>query len=158
MLIQETIEIRASLSVVWDVFSRLDQWNDWNSVCEGCALVDGDSFGQGVCFSFTLRPYVFPIKITPRVIRCEPGREVIWEGRRLGVHARHRFTFEEVDNGVCLHSVEEFAGALLWVSHLFFVPSRLHSLSRKLLQDIKAHSERLAGCHSSMERDSQDTR
>ncbi len=141
MIISETVEIEAPLSIVWEVFSRLEQWEEWSSVCRSCSLVEGDELRQGVCFSFTLRPYFVPIKITPRVTLCDPGREVIWEGERLGVRARHRFTFEETGNQVRLHSVEEFAGALLWLSHLLFVPNRLHNLSRKLLREIKARSE-----------------
>ena len=144
MTINETIEIEAPLSIVWEVFSRLEQWEEWSSVCRSCSLVEGDEFRQGACLSFTLRPYSVPIRITPRVTLCDPGKEVIWEGERLGVRARHRFTFEATGNRVRLHSVEEFAGALLWLSHLLFVPNRLHNLSRKLLQEIKARSERLA--------------
>jgi hypothetical protein len=142
MTIEEVVEIKAPLSVVWEVFSRLENWEEWNSVCRSCTLVEGEGFARGVCFSFTLRPYFLPIKITPRVILCEPGREVVWEGNRLGVRARHRFAFHEEGDCVRLHSMEEFAGALLWLGKLLFVPTRLHRLSRQLLQEIKEHSER----------------
>jgi hypothetical protein len=144
MIIEESIDIEAPLPVVWDAFSRLENWEEWNSVCQSCVLVEGEGFSEGVCFSFTLRPYYLPIKISPRITLCEPGREVVWEGERLGVRARHRFTFREEGNHVCLHSVEEFTGALLWLCSLLLVPRRLHRLSGRLLQEIKAHSERRA--------------
>jgi hypothetical protein len=144
MIIEDVVDIEAPLPVVWDVFSRLENWSEWNSVCGSCVLVEGEGFGRGACFSFTLRPYFVPIRITPRVTRCEPGREVVWEGKRLGVRARHRFRFEEAGPWVRLHSVEEFTGALLWLSHLLRVPARLHRLSGKLLREIKTQSERCA--------------
>jgi hypothetical protein len=144
MIIEESIEIMAPLPVVWEVFSRLENWEEWNSVCRSCSLVPGEGMKAGVCFAFTLRPYFLPIKITPRITRCEPGREVVWEGGRLGISARHRFRFHEAGDGVLVVSYEEFAGSLLWLCRLLFIPLKLHSLSRKLLQEIKVHSERCA--------------
>jgi hypothetical protein len=141
MIIEESIEIRAPLPVVWDVFSRLESWGEWNSVCRGCCLIQGEGMQAGACFTFTLSPYFLPIKIMPRITRCEPGREVVWEGERFGVRARHRFSFQERGGLVFVQSHEEFVGPLLWLSRLLFVPSKLHRLSSKLLREIKAQAE-----------------
>lgn len=144
MVIEENIDVKAPIPVVWDVFSRLEKWEEWNTVCESCSLIEGETFSRGVCFSFTLRPYFLPIKITPRITLCDPGREVVWEGERLGVRARHRFVFHEKADGVRIQSVEEFAGAILWLSRILWVPARLHRLSKQLLREIKEQSERCA--------------
>lgn len=144
MIIEESVEIRAPLGVVWEVFSRLENWEEWNSVCRGCSLPGGGSMQAGACFAFTLRPYFVPIKISPRITRCEPAREVVWEGGRLGIHAQHRFTFLESGDTVHLISREVFVGPLLWLCRLLFIPRKLHGLSRKMLQEIRAESERCA--------------
>jgi hypothetical protein len=143
-VIEESIEIRAPLSVVWEVFSQLENWEEWNSVCRGCSLPDGGSMQAGICFAFTLRPYFVPIKITPRITRCEPGREVVWEGGRLGNRAEHRFTFIEAGDTVRLISREAFVGPLLWLCRLLSIPRKLHRLSRAMLEEISVHSERCA--------------
>jgi hypothetical protein len=142
MIIEESIEIQAPLPVVWGVFSRMEDWKEWNSVCRSCSLPDGKDMKSGVCFAFTLRPYFVPIKISPRITRCEPGREVVWEGGRLGVMAEHRFTFHDGGDSVRLESCEVFVGPLLWLCRLLFIPRVLHRLSSTMLHQIKVHSER----------------
>ncbi len=95
----------------------------------------------GTCFSFKLRPYYLPIKIQLRITRCDCGREVVWEGKSLGVHGVHRFAFQEQGDKVILTSTEQLGGPLFFLSRLLFVPQRLHQLSRQLLQDIKKAAE-----------------
>lgn len=141
MIIKESIEIDAPLAVVWRVFSQMEDWESWNTVCENCCLVEGDEMAAGTCFTFTLRPYRIPLTIAPKIVRCEPGKEVIWAGSRLGVHAEHRFAFEERDGRVIVTSVEHFHGLMLWVSRLVGVPAKLHRLTRKLLAAIKTKAE-----------------
>jgi ligand-binding SRPBCC domain-containing protein len=145
MVIRESIRIQAPLSRVWEIFSTLADWNAWNTVCRDCSLVEGYEMEAGTCFSFTLRPYILPIKITPRISRCEHGHEVEWVGKRLGIHARHRFTFLEENGAVLLSSVEEFSGPLLWLTGLIGIPGRLHRLTRKLLSDIRRQAEACDG-------------
>ena len=95
----------------------------------------------GTCFTFTLRPYRIPLKITPRIIRCDPGREVVWAGSRLGVHAEHSFIFRQDGDHVILTSIEEFSGLMFWLSWALLVPRKLHRLTRQLLRAIKYRCE-----------------
>lgn len=141
MVIREKIEIAAPLNLVWHVFSSLADWGAWNSVCQDCCLVVGQEMAAGTCFSFKLRPYYLPIKITPQITKCEAGEEVVWEGKRLGIHAVHRFDFEEDGEKVVLTSTEEFGGPLFFFARLLFIPQQLHRLTQKLLSDIKRAAE-----------------
>jgi hypothetical protein len=141
MVIQEKIEIAAPLNQVWQVFSTLADWGAWNTVCQDCCIIEGEGMASGTCFSFTLRPYYLPIKIVPQITRCEAGRKVVWEGRRLGIHAVHHFDFEEVDGKVIVTSTEQFGGPFFFLSRLLFIPQQLHRLSQKLLADMKQAAE-----------------
>ena len=141
MVIEEKIEIAAPLNLVWQVFANLTDWGAWNSVCQDCCLVTGQEMAAGTCFSFKLRPYYLPIKITPLITRCEAGREVIWEGKRVGIHAVHRFDFQEVGDRVVVISTENFGGPLFFFSRLLFIPQQLHRLTQKFLAEIKQAAE-----------------
>ena len=99
MIITEQITINAPLERVWQVFANIADWEKWNSVCRDCCFLSGAEIAPGACLAFTLRPYYLPIEIQPKVTKCVPRREVVWEGQRLGVHAVHRFAFQE-KNGV----------------------------------------------------------
>jgi hypothetical protein len=145
MIIEESIEIKAPLPVVWRVFSTMEDWQSWNTVCENCCIITGDRMAENTCFTFQMRPYYLPIKVMPTITKCEPGKEVIWEGRRFGVHAVHRFIFEEKEGAVCLISSESFRGPLLWLSKIIFIPRRLHRLTQQLMASIKNQAEACAG-------------
>jgi hypothetical protein len=145
MIIEESIEINAPLPVVWNVFSAMEDWQNWNPVCENCCIISGDGMAQDTCFTFQMRPYYLPIKVMPTITKCEPGKLVIWEGRRFGVQAVHRFIFEETKNSVRLTSSETFRGPLLWLSKLIFIPRRLHRLTQQLMASIKKQAEACTG-------------
>jgi hypothetical protein len=149
MLIEESIEINAPLPVVWRIFAAMEDWQNWNTVCENCCIIKGDSMAVDTCFTFTMRPYYLPIKVMPTITKCEPGKEVIWEGRRFGVKAVHRFIFEEKEKSVRLTSSEAFRGPLLWLSKLIFIPRRLHRLTQQLMASIKSQAEACAHQHES---------
>ena len=141
MVIREEIEITAPLAIVWNVFSRLEEWDEWNTACQSCHLVEGEETAAGACFSFVVRPFTLPIKVKPRITNCVPGEEVVWEGKRLGIHAIHTWTFREVNGSVALTSSETFSGPLIWLARLILVPQRLHTLTRQLLASIKQEAE-----------------
>ena len=144
MIIEESIDIKAPLPVVWNVFSAMEDWESWNKVIENCCIISGDGMALNTCFTFQMRPYYLAIKVKPTITKCEPGKLVIWEGRRFGVQAVHRFIFEEKENAVRLTSSETFRGPLLWLSKLIFIPRRLHRLTQQLMASIKSQAEACA--------------
>ncbi|MDJ0912253.1 MAG: SRPBCC domain-containing protein [Desulfobacterales bacterium] len=144
MIIHEDIEINAPLPVVWRVFAAMEDWKNWNTVCESCCILDGEAMQNGCTFSFEMRPYYLPIKVVPTITKCEPQDEVIWEGKRFGVYARHSFIFRQKGDRVILTSSEEFSGPLMWASKLILIPRRLHRLTQRLMHEIKARAESCA--------------
>lgn len=141
MIIKAAVHIRAPLAVVWKIFSHLDRWKDWNTACESCRFTSGERLAEGACFTFVVKPFVFPLQVEPRVVSCYPGREVVWEGRRLGISAVHTWRFQENADGALLESIETFRGPLLLIGHVVGVPRRLHRLTVGMLDQIKRHSE-----------------
>jgi hypothetical protein len=144
MVIEESVEIAAPLSVVWGVFSSIEDWQNWNAVCKNCCINTGDSMAKDTCFTFTMRPYYLPIKVMPTITKCDPAKEVIWEGNRFGIHAIHSFIFEAKEDSVRLTSRETFRGPMLWLSKLVLIPKRLHRLTQQLMAAIKNQAEACA--------------
>ena len=141
MIIRETVVIDAPIETVWEVFSDIEHWTDWNPVCRECRFETGDTVAEGACISFELNPLALPMRIAPVVTDCNPGRSVTWTGEKLGVHAKHTFNFEPAESQVRLESIETFSGFMLWPARLIGVPKRLHELTRQLLFAIKTASE-----------------
>lgn len=141
MIIDATIEIHAPLKTVWDVFSDIDNWKEWNPVCRECRFEEGNKLVSGSCISFELNVFILPIRIAPVVEFCDPGRKVVWKGSKMGIYAEHTFIFTESDNTVLLKSTEVFSGPMLFFAKLIFMPSRLHAQSLRLLDVIKIEAE-----------------
>jgi len=141
MIIEATIQINAPLQLVWDVFSDISNWGEWNPVCRECRLDEGNALVKGSYISFELTPIILPIRIAPSVEHCEPGKKVVWAGSKMGIHAEHEFYFKENDAGVELKSIEHFKGPMLFFAKMMFLPSRLHGLTIRLLNAIKEKAE-----------------
>jgi hypothetical protein len=145
VIIQAEVTIQAPLPVVWQVFSHLEEWKEWNTACNSCRFTAGEKLVEGACFTFVVKPIIFPVRVEPRVVSCEPGREVVWEGERLGIRAVHTWRFEEHAEGVVLKSTETFKGPLLVLGRLVGVPKRLHRLTVRMLDQIRRQSEVCCG-------------
>jgi len=141
MKIKESITIYAPVKTVWQVFTKLERWDDWNTVCQECRLEDGDVMEEGACISFELRPLLFPLRIKPVIEVYKAEESVTWSGSKWGIHARHTFSFYPVNGRTRLESLESFSGPLLWAATLTGVHRRLHDLTRRLLWAIKAEAE-----------------
>ena len=96
---------------------------------------------EGDCVSFVISPLIFPVRITPRIVKCAPGEEIVWVGSRFGIRAEHTFNFRESGSKVVLTSIETFRGAIAALSTFIFLPERLHRLVRELLASIKREAE-----------------
>ena len=153
MIISEEIQINAPLTIVWSVFTCLEAWNKWNAVCESACLRNSPSentcagrpISEGDCISFAIRPIIFPVRITPRITKCIPKKEIVWEGSRFGIRAEHTFTFTDCGRSVLVKSTEKFSGIGVILSRLALVPSRLHRLSGDLLASLKREAESRRG-------------
>lgn len=142
MLISASIEIYASMNVVWEVFSDIRQWREWNPVCRECRFETGKAMQAGACISFTLKPMFVPIRIAPVVDVMEQGRKVVWSGGRFGIRAEHTFIFKQTQApSVIIESTEAFSGLMLWPARMLGLPARLHTLSMGLLKAIKTEAE-----------------
>jgi len=142
MVIKEEIEIDAPLNVVWKTFSQMEDWDSWNTACRSCCIVSGDAdLSVDTCFSFVIRPLAFPLKVQPKIVKCDPSREVVWEGGKFGINASHTWQFREEHGKVKLLSVETFKGPMVWVGHLLSVPRRLHRLTLEFLETLKTAAE-----------------
>ncbi len=72
MVIKEEIEIDAPLKVVWKTFSQMEDWDSLNTACRSCCIISGnEDLAVDTCFSFVIRPLVFPLKVQPKIwLRC----------------------------------------------------------------------------------------
>jgi len=140
MIIKESILINASLKKVWNTFTDLTCWMDWNTVMsdvnyEASCLADGKNIK--CCF----RPFLFPIKVEIKIEEIKPFDRIVWSARKKGLFALHEFFFQKQEKGVLVTSKETFTGLLASASGFMLPMGRMQALTKTFLKDLKKASE-----------------
>jgi len=104
------IDVDAPPQAVWDTltdFARYHRWNPMVVAAEGRAA-------EGETVSLRFRSSVgLHLSFQVRITRVDPGRELRWLGRRLGVSGEHYFRLEPTERGTHIVHGEVFRGSLV---------------------------------------------
>lgn len=138
MEIAETIEINAGIEKVWNAFTDLTCWEEWNTVLRDIAT-ESRSIKEGNKFSCSLRFFSVPLFFEPEIKEVAPRQKVVWKGKKYGISSLHEFIFTEKDRRVLVRSRETFSGPIL--SEVLLPRREIRRLTRELLQDLKKASE-----------------
>jgi hypothetical protein len=140
MVIQESVLIHAKMDKVWETFTDLTSWKDWNTVMRDiCSVEKCLSHGGKILCSF--RPFLLPIKATIRVEEVKTHERIVWFAKKKRLSARNKFSFQSNEKGVIVTSRETFSGPLV-KSLSFLLPKRkMRTLIKTFLKDLKTASE-----------------
>jgi uncharacterized protein YndB with AHSA1/START domain len=129
-----TVEISASPYEVWRVISDIGQWPGWNPGVREARL-DGD-LAAGSRFRWRAGPGT----ITSVLRSVDPGRELGWTGRTMGVHAVHVWRIEGTPRGTRVTTEESWRG---WPTRLMRkrMERTLHDAVVHGLYSLKAEVE-----------------
>lgn len=141
MVIEESILINSDIEKVWQAFTDLSRWNDWNTVARRTTSPSG-SMAEGEQFSFTLSPFSIPVMITPKVQKVIPLEKIIWTDSRFGICSRHEFQFQQITNGVLVTSTEHFTGLPLLFGGIIFPGATVRAMTIGILRDLKEAAEK----------------
>jgi len=140
MFVEESIIIDAALQKVWDTFTDLACWADWNTVMKDVAF-GTPRMEEGTSFKCTLRPFFFPIHVEPKIEVIVPREKIVWTGEKHGVTSRHEFIFSETSEGVNVTSKEEFDGSPEGTIAMLLTSTKVSELTRKLLHELREEAE-----------------
>jgi hypothetical protein len=140
MIIEESVLINADLKNIWETFTDLTCWADWNTVACKAASLSG-RLEEGERFTFCLRPFSVPIVVKPKIEDIVPREKVVWTGTKFGIFSRHEFLFQQVANGVLVTSREAFRGLLLLFGGVACPEGMVRELTVGMLNDLKKSAE-----------------
>jgi len=144
MTVEESLLIEASLERVWETFTNLTCWEDWNTVLKDVRSAGKNVMEPGERFRCRIRPFVFGIEFESRIEEVVPYERVVWRGERFGISARHAFEFTTVgSNRVRVTSRETFEGPTTLMAGLLFPWGRIRELTVAMLEDLKLESQAL---------------
>ncbi len=140
MIVEHTIKIDADMEIVWDIFTDLTCWADWNRVINNVTS-ENERLTEGKSIRFCLRPFGLPVYIEPIVNELISMQKVVWSGKKHGIRARHEFLFSREENAVLLTSREEFKVNPFSRIYFHIAMKKLHQMSIEMLQQLKEASE-----------------
>jgi hypothetical protein len=140
MIIKESITINSTMEKVWETFTDLACWINWNTVIENVKsrerlLMNGKSL------KCTFRPFLFPIQVKIKIEELVPYEHIIWVAKKKGLSARHEFLFQNSENGIQVISRETFTGLLVAGAGILLPVRRMRSLTKTFLKDLKTAAE-----------------
>ena len=142
VVVQDSILIHASPDDVWEVFSKLDRWPQWNPACHRAAYLLGSPWKKGSTFELTLKPWWRKTTFKATVIESAPPETVVWLGKGGGVYGQHTFAFEAEGEGTRVTSYEAFTGEMLWAMPLVAPQGKIKRMFAQWLEGLKAVVEK----------------
>ncbi|HYU60560.1 MAG TPA: SRPBCC family protein [Solirubrobacterales bacterium] len=129
--IEGTTEVALPAERMWELFSDVRAWPDWNP-CMWRARVSGGELREGATLYWAFNPikprYLYKMPAVAKIVECEPGRGVGWEASAPGFHALHRYSIEPLGPGRCRFGSWEVAEGpsframrRFWLAHFRFV-------------------------------------
>jgi len=140
MIIKESIFINAPMQKVWETFTDLTCWMDWNTVISNIRSEE-KCLMHGKAIKCCFRPFLFPIKVQIKIEEMVPYERIVWSARKRGLFAFHEFLFERQEKGLLVTSKETFSGLLAGASGFLLPERRMRSLTKIFLKDLKKASE-----------------
>jgi hypothetical protein len=140
MVIEESIVIYTKIDKVWDTFTNLTCWKDWNTVMKDVS--SGEQYishGGKISCSFLL--FLLPIKATIRVEEISLHKRIVWSAKKKGFSTRNKFTFQSNERGVLVTSRETFTGPLVRSFGFLLPKGKMRTLIKMFLKDLKTASE-----------------
>jgi hypothetical protein len=116
--IRTEIEIAAPPATVWGVLVDLPAYGRWNPMV---VAAEGELEPGGSARLRYRSSLGVELPFAVRITRAEPGRELRWVGRRLGVRGEHFFRLETTRAGTRLLHGEDFTGALAGLFRFAFL-------------------------------------
>jgi hypothetical protein len=140
LVITETIVIHAPVRRIWDTFTDLTCWIDWNTVISNVRS-EAKSLRNGNSIRCIFRPYFFPVNVEIKVKEVIRHELIVWTATKKGLFAQHEFIFQTHKKGVTVTSREKFTGILAIASGVLLPRKKMRSLTKTFLKDLKNASE-----------------
>jgi uncharacterized protein YndB with AHSA1/START domain len=142
--IKESVLIHAPREVVWQAFTDLTCWADWNSVLTRVRPGPEGALAASAGFCCALQPFGVAIPFAVRVELADPPARLLWSAERWGVRGRHWFHFSEENGATRLDSLEDLSGPTVGLAGPIFPIRRFTELTRQFLAELKTEAERRA--------------
>lgn len=138
VITRDEILIAAPIQTIWDLQTDVPGWPSWQPDVDG-AHADGP-----LTVGSVFRWQTAGLDITSTVEEVDAPRRIVWGGPAQGIIAIHRWTLDEQDGGVLVHTAESWDGAPV-TAQPEALQAALDGSLRAWLENLKREAEHRAG-------------
>jgi uncharacterized protein YndB with AHSA1/START domain len=141
--VSSTIDISATSQLVWEVFTDIHRWNQWNPLIIGVTSISGGNiWAPGGAFAMRYKTEFTPIQATTHsfVQQVLPGRRVVLTGNLLGSRGTMTYDFRPFGPKTIVSATEVFAETDSDYRN-YVISSTTERLLRVLLRGLKDYVE-----------------
>ena len=143
--VSSAIEISATSQLVWEVFTDIHRWTDWNPLIIELTSISGSTiWAPGGAFVMRYKSQFTPIQATARsfVQQVIPGRRIVLSGDVLGSRGIITYDFTSSGPKTVVSATEVFAETDSDYRN-YVISSSTRRLLTALLSGLKTHIENM---------------
>lgn len=143
--VSSAIEISATSQLVWEVFTDIHRWSDWNPlIIEVTSISGGTIWAPGGAFVMRYKTDFTPIQATTRsfVQQVLPGRRIVLSGDVLGSRGTITYDFTSYGPKTVVSATEVFAETDSDYRN-YVISNTAQRLLTVLLRGLKNHIENM---------------
>jgi uncharacterized protein YndB with AHSA1/START domain len=141
--VSATTEVSATIQLVWEVFTDIHRWSEWNPLILGVTSISGGNiWAPGGAFVMRYKTEFTPIQARTRsfVQQVVPGRKIVLSGEVLGSTGTITYEFTPSGPKTIVSAAEVFAETNS--DHRdYFITSSTERLLRVQLRGLKDYVE-----------------
>jgi len=134
VITRDEIQIKASLDTVWNLFTNISAWPDWNKEIESASLQTPLTVGSIFQWSTA------GLNITSTIGELIPKELVAWSGLVQGIMGIHVWNFSVVEDRVLVKTEESWDGEPVRLQ-VDFLQQALDQSIRSWLESLKCAAE-----------------
>tara|TARA_B110000116_G_C16728146_1_gene532420 strand:+ start:623 stop:1090 length:468 start_codon:yes stop_codon:yes gene_type:complete len=141
LTLEESIYINSPISRIWTIFTQLESWPTWNSICTDSHWLGEQEWKDQGRFIFNLEMGSFKIPFTVKVAEYSYHQKIAWESNKISITGRREFIFEKVDSSTTLVTDKKLFSSSFLPIKLFYPTWVIKNMSKQWLDNLKSYAE-----------------
>ncbi len=134
------VQIKVARATVWQAFTRLQDWPEWNSEIVATDWVDGEPWQEGSTFALRHKSLFGTETTTNALLRMvAPQMTAVWESTAAGIHVVNSAHLQDDIGGCKLTAKHTYSG--LGAAGLRLLKGRQQAKLDGAMQELKRYVE-----------------
>lgn len=137
-----SIEIAAPRTTVWNVFTDIERWTEWCSVCLAASVAPGFDWSPEQRIGLKFRMLGISVPFNVAITEVETENRIAWASTKFTITAVRTFSFVETAPGITTVTDHKLFTSPALPLRLFYPRPLIRRMTESMLADLKTECER----------------